>query len=132
MRDSSVVDRDRGTEYFRGLKRHWLLAAIGLLVGAATASALLQWAPREYRAETSGLVTATAGGTSFAGDRSPRINLDTEAQLVTASDTVAAAAERMGRSPGDLGGLRARVRVSAPPNTDILDVSFTGTSPEEA
>src|SRR3712207_9152706 len=96
MRNESAVGRNRGSDYFRGLGRHWQLVAAGLVLGTLAALVYLQWAPQEYRAETSVLVTPTITGTAVV-DRSSRINLDTEARLVTSTATVASAAERLGK-----------------------------------
>src|SRR3712207_1985822 len=99
MRNESAVGRHRGSDYFRGLGRHWQRVALGLVIGTLAALAYLQWAAREYRAETSVLVTPTITGTAVV-DRSAVINLDTEARLVTSTAAVASAAERLGIAAG--------------------------------
>src|SRR5687767_11651516 len=131
MRNESAVGRNRGSDYFRGLGRHWKLVAVGLVIGTLAALAYLSWAPREFRAETSVLVTPTITGTPVV-DRSARINLDTEARLVTSTATVAAAAERLGMAPRAARELGDRVRVGVPPNSEVLDISFTASTPEDA
>jgi Mrp family chromosome partitioning ATPase len=131
MRNESAVGRDRGSDYFRGLGRHWKLVAVGLVIGTLAALAYTEWAPQEFRAETSVLVTPTITGTPVV-DRSARINLDTEARLVTSTATVASAAERLGIAPGAARELGDRVRVGVPPNSEVLDISFTASTPEDA
>src|SRR3954469_18571688 len=111
MRDKSVLGRDRGSEYFRGLWPHWLPIVGGLAIGLAAALAYLHWAPHKFEAQTSVLVTPTADGTATPAKPSGNINLDTEAQLVRSTATISAAADKLNLSPQDAPGLGNRVRV---------------------
>ena len=130
MHGGTAADGMRLGDYLELLRRQWLPILICLVLGLVLALAYLQFAPREYRSQTSVLVTETTpgGGT----ERVATINLDTEAQLVTATQTVGAAAEALGVPADEAGQLTVRVGVSVPPNTEILDIAFTGSTAAEA
>jgi Mrp family chromosome partitioning ATPase/capsular polysaccharide biosynthesis protein len=134
MRDKSALGRARGSDYVQGLTQQWRLVAVALVVGLAAALAYLHWAPREFRSQTSVLVTATPDGTTPAARNAATVNLDTEAQLVKATSTVLAASDKLKAATGVGGprGLGARVEVTVPPNTDVLNIAFTGTAPRRA
>jgi Mrp family chromosome partitioning ATPase len=59
------------------------------------------------------------------------VNLDTEAQLVT-SQAVSARAKVILQTPEIVGQLVQNVSVEVPPNTNVLRISFTGSTAEEA
>jgi Mrp family chromosome partitioning ATPase len=121
-----------GSPDYKGLlRRQWLPVLLCLALGIGAAVAYLAWAPREYRAETSVLVTATSTATNTPARNAP-INLETEAQLVTSTETVAAAAELLEAPAGDVDSLASQVDVSVPPSSEILAIAFTGDSPEAA
>ncbi len=114
-----------GSPDYKGLlRRQWLPVLLCLALGIAAAVAYLAWAPREYRAETSVLVTATNPPTNTPA-RNAAINLETEAQLVTSTETVAAAAEILEVPADDAGSLARQVDVSIPPSSEILTIGFT-------
>ncbi|WP_344689426.1 hypothetical protein [Blastococcus jejuensis] len=117
-------------DYVDLVRRQWVPVLLCLMLGVGAAIAYLQLTPREYRSTTSVLVTAIDDVSGGSG-RTTSINLDTEAQLVTATGTVADAAERLG-VPDEARSLAGQVAVSVPPNTEILDIAFTGGTPEEA
>jgi Mrp family chromosome partitioning ATPase/capsular polysaccharide biosynthesis protein len=121
MQNDNGAHTVRMGDYFVLLRRQWLVLLLCLALGIGAAVAYLQWAPKEYRSVASVLVTDSE---PTSGDRNSTINLDTEAQLVTATETVAAAAEELGE-PGDAREVADHVGVSVPPNTEILDIAFT-------
>jgi Mrp family chromosome partitioning ATPase len=125
MQNGSDVNAARLGDYFVLLRRQWLVILLCLALGIGAALAYLQWAPKEYRSTTSVLVTEmeTDGGTTTP--RGTAINLDTEAQLVTSTETVARAADVIGIPAGSAVD---RVAVSVPPNTEILDISYLGST----
>ena len=90
MQNGSGANAARLGDYFVLLRRQWLIILICLLLGIGAALAYLAWAPKEYRSTTSVLVTQME--TDSSSERSATINLDTEAQLVTSTETVARAA----------------------------------------
>jgi uncharacterized protein involved in exopolysaccharide biosynthesis len=131
MSSQNTVSTLRLGDYLQVIRRQWLVIAIGLVLGLGLALVYLQVAPREYRSTTAVLVTPVAD-TNSGSARSSSINLDTEAQLVTATDTVSAAAGRLGLDAGQARSLAPHVSVSVPANTDILDITYTDTTPAAA
>jgi Mrp family chromosome partitioning ATPase/capsular polysaccharide biosynthesis protein len=131
MQNGTVANTMQLGDYVKLLRRQWMIILVCLVLGVALALAYIQFAPREYRSLTSVLVTEATPSNGGA-ERVAVINLDTEAQLVTATQTVAAAAEELGVRADEVGSLAGRVGVSVPPNTEILDISFTGSTAAEA
>src|SRR3954449_10754772 len=127
--DSTVNASSLG-DHLRVLRRHWLPVVLCLLLGIGSAFAYLHWAPKEYRATTSVLVTPVGGTQTLGGKNSG--DMETEAELVSSTGTVSAAATRLGVSGSDTEALAGRVSVSVPPNTNILDISYTGMTAVEA
>jgi Mrp family chromosome partitioning ATPase/capsular polysaccharide biosynthesis protein len=111
------------------VRRQWLAVLLCLVLGLLAALAWLEWAPKEFRASTSVLVLPTDRNATNNNDG---INLDTEAQLVTSTDTAVAAAEILDEPSSQAQELAEQVAISVPPNSDILDITFTGSSAAEA
>src|SRR3954453_6147033 len=132
MQSGNVANTMRLGDYGKLLRRQWPTVLICLLLGIGLAFAYIQFAPREYRSLTSVLVTATDATAAATTDRPVGINLDTEAQLVTATETVSAAAKTLDVAADEAGQLADRVGVSVPPNTEILDITYTGNTAAEA
>ena len=130
MQSASAATGMRLGDYFTLMRRHWLVVLLSLVLGIGLAVVYLAVAPREYQATTSVLVTATNPDAS-ATDKAA-INLDTEAQLVTSTETVAAAAKALHVSGADVGKLPSQVSVTVPPNTEILDITYTESSAKGA
>jgi uncharacterized protein involved in exopolysaccharide biosynthesis/Mrp family chromosome partitioning ATPase len=111
-------------DYLVLVRRQWAIVLVGLLVGGALAAGYMALAPREYTSQTSVLVTATTGGLTGVTPRAAEINLDTEARLVTSTETLSNVAAALGLSSAELADLGERVTVTVPPNTEILTISF--------
>ncbi|WP_347059407.1 Wzz/FepE/Etk N-terminal domain-containing protein [Blastococcus sp. HT6-30] len=118
-------------DYVVLIRRQWVTVLLGLVTGLAVALAYLALAPREYTSVTAVLVTATDAD-SVAGTGRNEINLDTEAQLLTSTETVSAAAEVLEVPADELDDLADRVSVTVPPNTEILRIAFVGSSAQSA
>jgi uncharacterized protein involved in exopolysaccharide biosynthesis/Mrp family chromosome partitioning ATPase len=119
-------------DYLVLLRRQWRVVVVGVVVGILVASAYLLVAPRQYTSATSVLVTASTTTATTAANRAAEINLDTEAQLVTSTDTVSDAAVLLGLPAEEVTELADRVMVTVPPNTDILTISFVAPTATEA
>lgn len=132
MGDERAGSTLRMGDYRRILRRYWVTVVLCLVLGTGAALTYLSWAPLQYRAQTSVLVTPTVTRTTNSTARAEAVNMDTEAQLVTATATVSAAADQLHLPPDRAGDLADRVDVTVPPNADILDISFTGKTAEEA
>lgn len=116
-------------DYLGVLRRRWwivvALACVGVLAGAA----YLKVTPKAYIATTTVNVTATGGSqgqnSAVAGGRTTgTINLDTEAQIVQ-STTVAAIAVHTLHSSLSPSVLLAKVTVTVPANSSVLQISCT-------
>lgn len=117
-------------DYGRLVRRHWLPLVICLVTGIAGAVAYLHWAPKQYESTTAVLVMPVSDGSPNATPRSSDINLDTEAQLVTSTQTVTSSAQRLHLPVSN--DLLNQVTVSVPPNSDILDITFSAGTPQAA
>jgi uncharacterized protein involved in exopolysaccharide biosynthesis len=120
-------------DYARLLLRHWPLVLLGLVIGLVLSASYLREAPREYQSRAAVLVLpVSTPTTNNQGNRAPEVNLDTEAQLVTSTDTATAAAELM-ELPGDQARALSRsVGVTVPPNSEVLEIVFTGATASRA
>jgi len=131
MSMANRVNAPRAGDYLEVLRRQWLPICIGLVLGIGSALAYVHWVPKEYQATTSVLVTPSGGSTQTAQDKDP-INMDTELALVSSTGTVSAVADRLGISSSGEGALARRLSVDVPPNTNVLDISYTGTTGADA
>ncbi|GAB3452341.1 hypothetical protein GCM10027570_30470 [Streptomonospora sediminis] len=116
------------------LRRRWRLIAACAAGGLLPAVAALLLVPESYTSTTSVHVRPT-GIPELTGERSGRtngeVNLDTEAQIVGSAEVSAAVADRLG--PGaEPAELSRAVEVTVPPNSSVLQISFTGARPSSA
>lgn len=105
----------------------------GLLAGGALAALALIFIPKSYTATTAILVqpSSSDAGEVENGRTSGPINLDTEAQILTSSVVASQARDDMGVRTS-LDDLIDQVAVTVPPNSAVLEVSFTDPDPESA
>ncbi|MGI8699807.1 MAG: hypothetical protein ACR2JU_01090, partial [Nocardioidaceae bacterium] len=111
-------------QFFR---RGWIFVALGLVNGAVVGVVALQTLPQTYRASAAVLVRPV-GLPSPTGDRLvSEVNLDTEAQLVRSLVIGDQAAKSLdsGQSSSEL---IASVSVEVPPNTTILNITFSAST----
>lgn len=120
-----ISERESMVGDYTGLvRRRAPLLLLGLVLGLALGVATLVLSPKTYESTTSVLVQPTAEDTNVVNGRTATaINLDTEAQIVTATVVAARAAELMDSSlkPRELA---RRVSVQVPANTSVLDITF--------
>ncbi len=113
------------------LRRGWIAILVGLVLGAAGGALLTKVETKTYTATASVLVTPTgADSATLANARtSGTINLDTESQLVT-SGVVVSLVQGSDPTLRDLtrSKLIARVAVTVPANTEILNIAFDAPS----
>jgi capsular polysaccharide biosynthesis protein/Mrp family chromosome partitioning ATPase len=127
-------DQAQVADFGAMLRRRWWVVVAGGIVGLLLALEIITLATKTYTATASVLVTSTGIGSAdeIAGGRtSGEINLDTEAQLLTSID-VATRAQALLKSPEDPRALADRVMATVPPNTSVLEVSFSAGTPEDA
>ncbi len=121
-------------DYATFLRRQWWLIVMIALLGLGAGAAYTSWQTPLYTSVTEVLVTATGVDDQSAlsnGRTRGEINLDTEAQLVTSTEVITLAGQTLRQeAPGD--ELAKQVRVSVPPNTEVLAIAFTSGSAERA
>ncbi|MGH8794109.1 MAG: Wzz/FepE/Etk N-terminal domain-containing protein, partial [Stackebrandtia sp.] len=122
------------SDYLDVARRHRRLLIGVTLAGALVGGAYAVSTPQHYEARTSVLVQPTGEEETeiSQGRKNSEINLDTEAQLVKSTDVAVLAAEELGDPDADPVTLTEHVAVSVPPNTAILDISFSASSATEA
>jgi len=122
------------TDYGALLRRRAWVIALAILIGVGLGLGYTSSQSKEYTSTAEVLVTATgvADDSVLANGRTRgEINLDTEAQLLTSTAVVRLAAELL-RNDIPVAELQSRVRVSVPPNTEVLSISVTGPSAASA
>lgn len=113
------------SDYFVPLRRHWLAMLLCLLLGLGLAFAYIELAPQKYEANAFVLVTGIPSDSApSTSSKAGQINLDTEAQLVTSTDTVDEVAKALHVSPDTATTMVDNVTVSVPPNTEILQITY--------
>ncbi|MFL6128108.1 MAG: Wzz/FepE/Etk N-terminal domain-containing protein [Mycobacteriales bacterium] len=126
-------DQAQVADFGAMLRRRWWVVLAGVIIGVLLALEIIALSSKTYQSTASVLVTSTGvGAEDVAGGRtSGEINLDTEAQLLT-STAVSTGAQKLLRSAEDPRDLADRVMASVPPNTSVLDISFSAPTPEDA
>ena len=119
--------------YARLVLRRWKSLVAGVAIGLLAAAALFVTAPEAYTSRTAILVRPTVSdGAQIAGSRTTTVlNLDTEAQILRSSLVATLAADILGSDEDPLDLVR-QVNVAVPPNTSVLEVSFTAPTPDGA
>ncbi|SDD33924.1 Wzz/FepE/Etk N-terminal domain-containing protein [Glycomyces harbinensis] len=113
------------------VRRSWWLVIGTVAVALAAGFAYTASTEKVYESTASVLVLPTASDTAVTGARTAgQVNLDTEAQLVKSTEVAEAAAEALGTDPA--ADLVSRVSVTVPPNTAVLEISFSAGDPEAA
>src|SRR5215831_1978712 len=128
-------DSFEAADYTGVLRRRWWIIVACACIGVVGAFAYVTVAPKSYTATASVNVNPTAADQSnaVAGSRTngATVNLDTEAQVVT-STAVATSAGKLLHSTLTPYKLSAQINVTVPPNSSILDISCTASTPTGA
>ena len=121
------------SDYGLLLRRQWWVVAATTLLALGAAILYTVAAPAQYTSTTSVLVTPTGLPSDSASTTRGNsvINMDTEAQIITSTAVVLEAADALDH-PGDPRDLAEHLTVTVPPNTEILDIHFTGGTATEA
>lgn len=114
------------SDYGALIRRQWWLIALLTAAGVLAAVWYTSTQPKVYTSTTQVLVTPTGAedeAVSANGRTRTEINLDTEAQLLQSTAVVALAADLLG---GDVpvDDLVDQVRITVPPNTEVLAIAF--------
>ena len=118
-------------DYGRFVCRNFRLLVACASVGLLVAAGWHAQTPPTYTSTTSVLLTPVPefAGTDPSG-RAPReVTVDTDAQLVQSGPTLTAVSRAVGEDPADV---VAAFTLSAPPLTNVLNISFTASDPRTA
>ena len=124
-------------EYTALLRRRRRLIGAGVIGGLVLGTAIAVALPTTYTSVTTVQVQPT-GMDEFTGERSGRlsgdVNLDTEAQILVSDQVSSVVAESLPQEvpAPTTDDLRERVEVSVPPNSNVLEISFSASTPEAA
>lgn len=122
-----------GSPFLSLLDRHRLLTGVCVLAGALGGAVIHAVIPESYTATAQVLVTPT-GVQDQPNQLGPRqrenLNLDTEAHIAQSAVVTSRAAEKLGTK--DIDELRRHVTINVPPNSAILSISFTASTPTAA
>ena len=114
------------SDYGTALARRWWLVLVGLLIGGAAAAGYLNVVHKSYTSTSAVQVTDTGVSDSATpnGSRNATANvdMDTEAAIVT-SNTVASLAAKGLNTSLTPSQLAAKVKVTVPPNSAVLNIS---------
>ncbi|MFD0890602.1 Wzz/FepE/Etk N-terminal domain-containing protein, partial [Streptosporangium algeriense] len=109
------------TDYTSFLRRRWPTILFLLAGGVGMGAVLLLVIPPSYTASAQVLVTPTGlqeQTNQVTNRQREALNLDTEAQIAQSAVVARKAGQRLGATPGP-------VEVSVPPNTSVLQISYT-------
>jgi capsular polysaccharide biosynthesis protein len=116
------------------VRRRWWLIGVGLLIGLTLATLWTLTRTPRYTATATVLVqpTGVQNSADLANGRTnSNINLDTEARLLRSTTVAERVNELLGRNDSPY-ELVEQVRVTVPPNTEVLSIAFTAPSPSRA
>jgi capsular exopolysaccharide synthesis family protein len=111
------------------LRRKWLVLGVAVVV-VALAAAYSYSRPKVFSA-TASVLSRPIRVQSTDEDPSDNQSMPTEAQLVRSTPVAEIAREIVGR-PQDLQDMLRRVTVTVPENTEILQISYTDSTPRRA
>ncbi|MFF5206633.1 YveK family protein [Streptosporangium sp. NPDC000396] len=115
-------------DYGSFLRRRWPIILFFLALGIGGGVALLRAAPLAYTASAQVLVSATGlpeQTNQVTNRQRESLNLDTEAQIAQSAVVAKKVQAALKSTPGP-------VEVSVPPNTSVLEISYTATDPNTA
>lgn len=126
------------SDYMAMIRRRGWVIAVAVAIGLALAGLALVVFPKHYTSQASVYVSQTGaeqveGGTGGKADARTNggINLDTEAQLVRSADVVSRA-EALMRVRVPMEDILEDVKVTVPPNTTVLTISYEASSAHDA
>ncbi|MEV7007127.1 Wzz/FepE/Etk N-terminal domain-containing protein [Streptosporangium sp. NPDC051022] len=115
-------------DYASLLRRRWPTLLFFLTAGVGAGAALLRTTPPAYTASAQVLVTPTGvqeQTNQITNRQRESLNLDTEAQIAQSAVVARRAGIALGDTPGP-------VEVTVPPNTSVLEISYTAADPDSA
>lgn len=121
-------------DYLKIVRARWIGIVLFTLLGLTAASGWTLTQPRQYTADASAIVTTGASadiGSALVGDNYAKSRVRSYLNIAESRQVAGYAAERLGLQ-SSLDSLIARVNVSNPSDTAVLQVAATWTSPEGA
>jgi len=119
------MDQTRRVRLLRDALGHrWKLVAVLLLLGSV-AGVLLSMQRPVTQTSTAALLINPLVGNPFTTEGDDLVSMQSESQLLTSDPVTTAVAEELGLEP-DNRLLGSGVRVTVPPNTQILELSVAG------
>jgi len=135
MNSSGQPGAFEAVDYTGVLRRRWPIVVAGGVVGLVAALAYVTVAPKSYVATAAVYVSSTGAdsGSSASGGKASGglVNMNTEAQLVV-SGTVATLAGHTMHSPLTAYDLAKTITVVNPPNSSVLQITCTASTPAGA
>jgi capsular polysaccharide biosynthesis protein len=119
------------SDYGARILRRWWITALCVVLGLVAALAYASYNGKEYNSTSLVLVTPTDALQAASAGRGGSINLDTEAQIVR-SVGVANASKTLMRSSETSAKLLHAVAVTVPPNSQVLAITYTASTPRGA
>jgi uncharacterized protein involved in exopolysaccharide biosynthesis len=131
--ESLHAETSEAPDYGSRLRRHWWMVVLGALLGLGLALILTSVQQQVYTSETLVLVepVGVQQAALAAAGRNADVNLDNEVQIVR-SAAVGSAAKDLLRSPADPEELSDNLRVTVPPNTQVMSMVYEAATPLEA
>lgn len=129
-RGSSV----RASEYWKALRAHWVVVLFIVLLGGAAGLAVAALQPKTFSADASGMLTVQGTGdlsSALSGDSYAKSRVTSYLDVAASRSVAELAKEDLGleESPDALLG---RIVVTNPTDTVNIQVTATGSTPEES
>lgn len=119
----------RGNLLRDAIRYNWWVILICMLLGLLAGVGFAQARPAKYSSSTTLLLTQIVGNPYTNNSNSDTLEmLQTEAVAVTSQTLLEGVKEELGLDDVEVDGLRSRTRVSVPPNTQALQITYTATS----
>jgi capsular polysaccharide biosynthesis protein/Mrp family chromosome partitioning ATPase len=126
MERSPQPDSFELSDYVAVLRRRWWIVVLAGLVGLAAAAAYTVLTPATYTSTATVYVRAMSTDARQASSKNTGgVDLDTEAQFVQSASVASLAKQKMNSSQS-VTSLLSRVSVTVPANSQVLQISCTG------
>jgi capsular exopolysaccharide synthesis family protein len=121
-------------DYVHVMRRYWLGAMLVLLITIGLVAIATALQPRVYESTATGLTQAATGddlSMAFAGESLAKSRAESYVRVAT-SDAVAKKASAILETDRSIGSLLANVRATLPTGTAVIQITASGSTPEEA
>ena len=118
--------------YGEALRRRAWIVVLCVLLGAICGLVYIATATKIYTSSASVLITSFSPRLDSTTSSRSDISVDTEAELVKSEGVAQAVQKEVSSSKQSLDELVQNVSVTAPPNTVILEIGYSASTPDEA